>query len=194
MYPQNYYYIPSAIDKDVANIIKKQCSSNLNLVQSEIANSEENDHIIPSHNEAIRNSKVGWIPTDNWISGMMKHFVEVANNNLFHYDLNQWASHIQYTYYGGKGTHYTWHSDIQKSSFDEDNIRKLSISLLLSDSDDYEGGELQIMHMGDTGMQTIKPPIGSAIIFPSTSRHRVRPLKSGERISLVGWYGGLPFR
>ena len=43
-------------------------------------------------------------------------------------------------------------------------------------------------------MKTFKPQMGDAIIFPSTTRHRVRPLKSGKRISLVGWYGGPAFR
>ena len=187
------YYIPSAIDEDVANIIKKQCSGNLDLFESEITMTEDN-HTKQVNNMKIRNSQVGWIPTDSWISGMMKHFVEVANNNLFHYDLNQWASHIQFTYYNGKGSHYGWHNDLWDSYFDDDNVRKLSISLLLSDCSEYEGGELQLMYMGDNQMLTTKPPIGSAIIFPSMTRHRVRPLKSGERISLVGWYGGPPFR
>ena len=50
------------------------------------------------------------------------------------------------------------------------------------------------MHMGDNKMSTMKPPMGTAIIFSSTTRHRVRPIKSGKRISLVGWYGGPPFR
>ena len=78
--------------------------------------------------------------------------------------------------------------------FDSNLIRKLSISLILSDPSEYEGGEFQIMHMGDKKMTTMKPPMGTAIIFSSTTRHRVRPIKSGKRISLVGWYGGPPFR
>ena len=179
----DYYYIPTAIDKDVVEVILNQYKK-ISLDQSTIF---DNEIHLP-----IRNSKHCWIATDNWISGMMKHFVEVANNDFFNYDLTQWSNKIQYTVYDEKNSQYTWHSDILKSN--SNIIRKLSISLVLSDSTEYEGGEFQIMHLGEKDMLTMKPPIGTAIIFPSTTRHRVRPIKSGKRISLVGWYGGPPFR
>ena len=184
----DFYYIPTAIDKDVADIIIKKYN-NLDLTQSKVGT--KSDQII---DKKIRNSKNCWIATDNWISGMMKHFVEVANNSFFNYDLTQWSDNIQYTVYDEKKSHYNWHSDIVRSVFDSNLIRKLSISLILSDPSEYEGGEFQIMHMGDKKMTTMKPPMGTAIIFSSTTRHRVRPIKSGKRVSLVGWYGGPPFR
>ena len=71
--------------------------------------------------------------------------------------------------------------------------RYLSALILLNPSE-YEGGEFQLMFGGDTHMHTMKPPIGTAIIFPATSRHRLRPLRSGKRTSLVAWMGGPPFR
>jgi PKHD-type hydroxylase len=182
----DFYYIPSAIDEEVVNVIINQCK-NLELVESMITTPVQ---VVYEY----RKSKNTWIATDNWISGMMKHFIEVANINYFNYDLNQWSDNIQYTVYDEKNSHYNWHCDITESSFNSNLIRKLSISLILSDPSEYEGGELQIMHMGDKKMKTLKPPIGTAIIFPSTTRHRVRPIKSGKRISLVGWYGGPPFR
>ena len=181
----DFYYIPTAIDRDVVEVILNQYKK-ISLDQSTIF---DNEIHLP-----IRNSKHCWIATDNWISGMMKHFVEVANNSFFNYDLTQWSDNIQYTVYDEKKSHYNWHSDIVKSNFDSNLIRKLSISLILSDPSEYEGGEFQIMHMGDNKMSTMKPPMGTAIIFSSTTRHRVRPIKSGKRISLVGWYGGPPFR
>ena len=181
----DYYYIPTAIDKDVVEVILNQYKK-ISLDQSTIF---DNEIHLP-----IRNSKHCWIATDNWISGMMKHFVEVANNSFFNYDLTQWTSRIQYTVYDESKSHYSWHSDIIEPNFSSNLVRKLSISLLLSDPDEYEGGEFQIMHMGDNKMTTMKPPMGTAIIFSSTTRHRVRPIKSGKRISLVGWYGGPNFR
>ena len=185
----DFYYIPTAIDRDVVEVILNQYKK-VSLNESKVFN-QNNDNVI---NLSIRNSKNCWIATDNWISGMMKHFVEVANNSFFNYDLTQWSDNIQYTVYDEKKSHYNWHSDIVKSNFDSNLIRKLSISLILSDPSEYEGGEFQIMHMGDNKMSTMKPPMGTAIIFSSTTRHRVRPIKSGKRISLVGWYGGPPFR
>ena len=182
----NYYYIPTAIDKNVVEVILNQYKE-VPLNQSIISPDKKVDL-------SIRNSKNCWVATDNWISGMMKHFVEVANNNFFNYDLTKWSDKIQYTVYGESKSHYSWHSDIIESSFNSNLVRKLSISLLLSDPNEYKGGEFQIMHLGDKKVTTIKPPIGTAIIFSSTTRHRVRPIKSGKRISLVGWYGGPPFR
>jgi PKHD-type hydroxylase len=127
---------------------------------------------------------------------MMKHFVEVANNNYFKYDLVKFSDKIQYTVYDEKNSHYSWHTDITEACYSEydNHVRKLSISLILSDPSEYEGGEFQIMHMGDKKMTTLKPPMGTAIIFSSTTRHRVRPIKSGKRISLVAWMGGPSFR
>ena len=57
---------------------------------------------------------------------------------------------------------------------------------MLSSKDDYEGGEFQVM-MGNK-MFSYKMDVGEAIVFPSDCLHRVRPLKSGKRVSLVGWY------
>lgn len=185
----DFYYIPTAIDEEVVNVIINQCK-NLELVESAIGNHATNSF---KFDYEYRKSKNAWITTDNWISGMMKHFIEVANNNLFHYELNSWAEKIQYTVYDENNSHYKWHHDCMES-INKNQIRKLSISLFLSSPDDYEGGEFQIMHMGESKMLTMKPPLGYAIIFPSTTKHRVRPVKSGKRISLVGWYGGPPFR
>ena len=64
-------------------------------------------------------------------------------------------------------------------------LRKLSISVQLSRSEDYEGGELQFKVGSDEIVATQDP--GSVIIFPSYIRHRVTPVTSGVRHSLVQW-------
>ena len=184
----DFYYIPSGIDKDVADIIIQKCN------QNELFESEVIDGMGSVLKPATRVSKQNWIPTDHWIAGIMKNCIESANVNYFNYDLTYWCDRIQYTVYDEPGSKYNWHTDICTSSDDDLLVRKLSISLVLSDSNEYEGGELQLMLAGGTEMKTIKPSIGEAIIFPSTARHRVLPIKSGKRISLVGWYGGPAFR
>tara|TARA_B100002019_G_C20988945_1_gene459575 strand:+ start:66 stop:650 length:585 start_codon:yes stop_codon:yes gene_type:complete len=188
-----FYSIPTKIDRDVAELMIKKCET-LSLQQSEVFDGvTDKDSPLNVHYKT-RQSLNGWIPTDHWISGIMKHLIEVANTELFHYDISAWSDQIQYTLYDQVNSHYTWHHDICESSFRSDFVRKLSISLLLSDPDDYEGGEFQLMLLGKEKMITFKPALGTAIIFPSTAKHRVRPIKSGKRISLVGWYGGPPFR
>jgi PKHD-type hydroxylase len=61
----------------------------------------------------------------------------------------------------------------------------VSATLFLAEPDDYEGGELQIE---DTyGTHSVKLPAGHMIVYPSTSLHRVEPVRSGARIASFFW-------
>lgn len=61
----------------------------------------------------------------------------------------------------------------------------LSVTLFLSEPDEYDGGELVIE---DTyGTQAIKFAAGSAVLYPSTSLHHVRPVTRGARVSSFFW-------
>ena len=175
------YYIPSAIDKTVAEVIVNQLSS-LDLEEALVSDSVRD--------LSMRNSQIGWIPTDHWISGMMSHFVHHANNEHYNYDIFAWADPIQYTVYDGGDTHYKWHIDHRRSQFykEKNLIRKLSISLCLTS--DYTGGELQVLGGANRVMDTYPMKCGDILIFPSDAIHRVRKVKTGKRISLVGWFGG----
>ena len=189
-YKADYYQIPTGIDATVADhIIKTSHLLGTERMRSRIGSTETGEV-----NKELRNSIHRWLATDCWIAGMMAHYINEANRNFFNFDLEGWADSIQYTEYKGKNTHYAWHYDSSDAAFVSGGVRKLSISLLLSDPEDYEGGELQLLHPGEKRMVTFKPNLGQAIIFPSYLQHRVRPLKSGNRFSLVGWYGGPPFR
>jgi len=182
----DFYYIPTGLDKTMAYHI-------MGLVERDFLHDGEIDE--GNIDKSIRNCKTGWIPHTHWISGMMAHYIKESNQKFFKYDLTGWANDIQYTEYNKKGSHYGWHCDIGiVNLLNGCESRKLSISLLLSDPSEYEGGEFQLLLDGRKDMITLKPPLGYAIIFPSTSVHRVRPIKSGVRTSLVGWYGGPNFR
>ena len=78
-------------------------------------------------------------------------------------------------------------------------VRKLSMTLNLTDPDDYKGGDLKFdfgPHAGRGRFKTCKEirPRGSIIIFPSFIHHQVTPVTSGTRYSLVIWSLGKPFR
>ncbi|HEX2834050.1 MAG TPA: Fe2+-dependent dioxygenase [Thermoanaerobaculia bacterium] len=61
----------------------------------------------------------------------------------------------------------------------------LSATLFLTDPGEYDGGELVIE---DTyGIQSIKLPAGSMVLYPSTSLHHVRPVTRGARVSSFFW-------
>ena len=61
----------------------------------------------------------------------------------------------------------------------------VSFTLFLTDPKDYDGGEL-VMET-TAGEQAFKPEAGQMIIYPSTTLHRVQPVKRGERVAAVGW-------
>jgi PKHD-type hydroxylase len=61
----------------------------------------------------------------------------------------------------------------------------LSVTLFLSDSSSYEGGELVISPMGIE--RSVKLAAGDAILYPTSSLHRVTPVVKGERLAAVLW-------
>lgn len=151
----------------------------------------------------IRNSKVGWVSDSNWFCSMLHYYVMKSNQENFLYDIRGFESnHLQYTLYD-ETNYYKWHSDSVLSSYylptfnSEENtlkissevIRKLTVSVQLSDESDYVGGELQIMDE-TSRVYNVPKEKGTVIIFDSRARHRVRKIKSGIRKSLVGWVVG----
>ena len=83
---------------------------------------------------------------------------------------------------------YDWHLDIGKT---DTSTRKLSLSVQLTDPNDYEGGELVLR---DYQNERPVKELGSVIVFPSYLSHRVNRVTTGERWSLVAWVHGPPFR
>lgn len=112
-----------------------------------------------------------------------------ANRDAFGVDAVM-IPEIQWTSYpeGGK---FDWHQDVViNSGYAYD--RKLSITVQLSDSDEYEGGDFEL-----SGVSFDKEKVrekGTIIVFPSFARHRVTPITKGTRKSLVAWVEGPEWR
>jgi PKHD-type hydroxylase len=86
------------------------------------------------------------------------------------------------------GEHYGLHIDgaIRTPLGGAQSMRAdVSSTLFLSEPDEYEGGELVVV---DTyGTHEVKLPAGDAIVYPSSSMHRVNPVTSGVRVSSFLW-------
>jgi PKHD-type hydroxylase len=83
------------------------------------------------------------------------------------------------------GSHFqTWHSD---AGIENQDRRRISLSVELSERSDYEGGELEIVP-DLVGRPRILPR-GSVQLFPSRALHRVTPVVRGTRWALVAWTG-----
>ena len=115
----------------------------------------------------------------------------------WNYDLS-FIEPIQLTHYY-EGDFYDWHTDTLNSHNDKQkkHTRKVSATVFLNDPDEYEGGELDIEIEGpkkDPRYETFKLHKGSIVVFPSRMWHRVRPVTSGVRKSLILWIQGPSFR
>ena len=139
----------------------------------------------------IRTSTQSWLCWDTWIAGIMHNMFISANNDYFHYDLDHFDSGIQATKYE-VGQEYNWHVDTGP----EDSVgklpRKLSMSFVLGEN--FEGGELQIFHPPEHRVVTHNLKPGTVCIFPAWISHRVKPITSGTRYSLVAWMNGPDFK
>lgn len=86
------------------------------------------------------------------------------------------------------GENYGNHIDntVQTNRFNGAKIRTdVSTTLFLSNPDEYDGGELVIED--SYGTQEIKLDAGDAIVYPSTSLHRVEPVTRGTRFASFLW-------
>jgi len=61
----------------------------------------------------------------------------------------------------------------------------VSVTVFLSDQQDYDGGELAIQTA--FGTQAVKLPAGDAVLYPSSSLHHVAEISRGERLVAVTW-------
>lgn len=139
----------------------------------------------------IRDSLVGFFDYSEeteWLYIKMSEYVREANNEFWNFDLIGFGDNMQYTKYFGGGGHYTWHADIGETC----SHRKISTVLQLSDENDYDGGELQFF--GGPEISTMSKELGTLVMFPSYMIHRVTPVNSGVRKSLVSWVSGPNFR
>ncbi|MEO2267527.1 Fe2+-dependent dioxygenase [Pseudoalteromonas sp. YIC-656] len=91
-----------------------------------------------------------------------------------------------------QGETYGFHVDaaIMRLPNSADVLRSdMSMTLFLSEPDEYEGGELVIQT--EFGEQRVKPQAGDAVTYPSSSLHRVTPVTKGARIAAITWMQSL---
>ena len=199
---QSVWYVTD-LPSDVVDIIERDLTKDYD---PQMADSRLHGDAL---NKDKRNSQNAWIPTTHWVAGFLWQYIERANRENFLYDLrNIDAENLQYTRYG-EGQFYAWHNDAGLANqykpvsvgnrieglaqdFVNENVelvRKLSFAMQLSDPDDYEGGNLQLLD--EAGKCYFAPRRrGTVILFDSRTQHRVLKVKSGIRKSIVGWVVG----
>lgn len=202
-----YYYFKSAIPSKICDeIIKFGLEQKSQIALTGIVKDDDN----PTEEEikelsSLRKSDVVWMD-GAWIYKEIHPYIETANAEAgwnFDWDFSEAC---QFTIYE-KNQYYGWHYDSAPEPYDDPNnlnrhgkIRKLSVTISLSDESDYEGGDFEFDFRNNDGEKNQSSvckeirPKGSIVVFPSFVRHRVKPVTSGTRYSLVIWNLGKPFR
>ena len=161
-----------------------------------------------------RNSKNAWVPTTYWLGGLIWHYFKQANDEFFHYDLDQIdGESMQYTHYA-LNEHYDWHQDEGLGNLYKpqaggnrggelvvqdwvnqgcERVRKLTCILQLANEEDYEGGDTQVRDVNNT-MATLPKGRGTLFFFDSRLQHRAMTVKKGLRKSLISWAVGPRWR
>ena len=140
----------------------------------------------------MRITTISWIPFKAMpdMYRIIERTMHQVNGNHFGYEGMTITEPGQFTEYP-KGGFYDWHMDAEVNCQFEPPVRKISMTILLSPKDEFEGGDLEFMSEGNKPDQLIQ---GQAIFFCSMIRHRVAKVKKGIRRSLVMWFGGPPFK
>jgi PKHD-type hydroxylase len=156
-----------------------------------------------------RKSDIVWM-NDTWIYKEIHPYIHEANRAAdwnFEWDFSE---SCQFTKYG-VDQYYGWHCDSWDIPYNKPEdpkthgkIRKLSVTISLTEPNEYVGGNLEFDFRNQTDWETDKnarikecveiKPRGSIVVFPSFVWHRVTPVTKGTRYSLVVWNLGYPFK
>jgi len=138
----------------------------------------------------VRTTSVGWFKDRDWIHALMLDYATRVNA-AWRFDIDD-ADPIQFAVYR-RNDFFEWHKDMLRMR--QAAIRNLSVVLQLDPPEAYRGGALEFL---DNDQGIFVPGSfsrqGSVAVFSSLLKHRVTPLKSGERRSLTAWFKGPPFR
>ena len=205
-----YWYFQSAIPERICDDIVKyghQLQHQLALTGGLGADPKKLNQKQIKDLKTKRDSNIVWM-NDRWIYKEIQPYINSANENAgwnFEWDFSESCQFTKYQ----KGQYYDWHCDSWDRPYTREHandpshgkIRKLSVTVTLSDPKDYKGGELEFdfrQNDPDKKRQIRKCkeilPKGSLVVFPSFVWHRVCPVTKGERNSLVIWNLGYPFR
>jgi len=163
---------PAQCDEIIATL-KKECTM-------------EQANVFGGSPEDVRKTSIGWTANPE-IQSMINGYV-LGANQVFNLDID----HMVETQFGEytTGGHYSWHHDVDFEN-ESGADRKISTVVQLSDPSDYVGGDFEFSRIETPqGFRTR----GSVLCFVSYNTHRVTPLESGTRYSLVNWMEGPTWR
>lgn len=155
----------------------------------------------PNVNQNIRTSTVRWLKRSDPLLQELYDVIDTetkfANSKFWGLAIEGFTS-VQFTEYSSLvQAHYDWHQDNAwiptKAECWLPTDRKLSVCIQLTPKESYVGGEFWVNPAQKEEVKDFKN-VGDIIIFPSLLWHKVEPVTSGCRNSLVTWWDGPPWR
>jgi len=183
-----FTYQKNFLNKKELKIIEK-LSKTLSYEKSSIGDNENSRTSIER-----RNSMTGWIEYNVDTMWLFDKIFGHAYQNVWGLDVTGIHDMIQYTVYPAENEEQYYHS--HRDTGPGTWWRKVSMTIQLTEPDEFEGGGLQIEDPGGTGewMDTPHEDRGDMIMFPSFMRHQALPVTKGTRKCLVAWISGPPLR
>jgi PKHD-type hydroxylase len=177
-----YTIEPQFLTKEECDIILNFSLENLTLVPSEIIHNGKDDVT----NSDLRKSNQVFYPYYKKFPFLLEKMSKLLNKyiSVKGFDLDFKHSEFQFTEYK-EGDHFGWHKDIYAGKIKNED-RYCSLVILLNDN--YEDGNLQLKNPKDKTI-TVERGTGNLVLFLSDIEHRVQPIKSGIRYTLVNWVG-----
>lgn len=180
-----FWYWDSVLDK-------KECE----FILKNIDNKKFQPAGITKDNKVDENTRVTdiyWLDVFSTVGCVLQAYINAAN----HYA--GWDFKLRYMekvqigkYTEDKDSFYDWHIDTNVPDQNQEQ-RKLSIALLLSDPKDFEGGKLELKELDKEQNNKILKTQGSIVVFPSFMEHKVTPVTKGTRYTAVSWMSGPKF-
>ena len=197
----NYWFYDRALNPKVCQQIIQYGNSlkeNVGVTSDTSEGTEENKQKLAK----IRDSRIAWIPQLRWLNIWFWNCAMDANKFAdwnFNIDTSE---QYQFTKYK-EGHFYGWHQDCGPDTIGDGLQRKLSLVCTLTDSSEYEGGQLEICNPQMSPIKKLEDKTdseekwfnqGTIIVFPSHMWHQVKKVTKGTRYSLVTWFRGEEFK
>jgi predicted 2-oxoglutarate/Fe(II)-dependent dioxygenase YbiX len=141
-----------------------------------LTEAEAKDYV-KKHYRSLTNKFVLSEPENEWILSRAMEKVNQVNNSFYKFHFEKLVGTMVAKY--KENDFFDWHID----QVTHDDMSKLSFTVFLSKSAEYEGGKLKFK----PDMPDFQQEQGKIVIFPSYMPHAVERVTRGTRYALVGW-------
>jgi hypothetical protein len=125
---------------------------------------------------------------NKWLYDKVMSTVMQCNAQMFHMKLTG-SDLFEHQTYATVGSHLNSHRDTSNDYFQ----KKIRFNIQLSDSEHYEGGDMLIYEQSIVDPFKVSRKKGSLVVFASSMfLHEVKPITSGQMVSVTGCFYGPP--